>query len=87
MGVSRRIRYAYGILRRAVRNFSDDDVMSKSAALSYYTLLSFAIGAVQRPDERRVHTQPTALLDGAAILLGVLAGLGIALKSTWAVIS
>ena len=40
--------------------------------------LSFAIGAVQRPDERRVHTQPTALLGGAAILLGVLAGLGVA---------
>ncbi|MFZ6002960.1 MAG: glycosyltransferase family 4 protein [Actinomycetota bacterium] len=40
--------------------------------------LSFAVGAVQRPDERRVHTQPTALLGGAAILLGFLAGLGVA---------
>jgi UDP-GlcNAc:undecaprenyl-phosphate GlcNAc-1-phosphate transferase len=40
--------------------------------------LSFRIGAVQKPDERRVHTRPTALLGGAAILLGVLAGLGVA---------
>jgi len=40
--------------------------------------LSFRVGAVQRPDERRVHTQPTALLGGAAILLGVLAGLATA---------
>ncbi len=40
--------------------------------------LSFAIGAVQRPDERRVHTEPTALLGGAAILLGFLAGMGVA---------
>jgi UDP-GlcNAc:undecaprenyl-phosphate GlcNAc-1-phosphate transferase len=40
--------------------------------------LSFAIGAVQAPDARRVHTQPTALLGGAAILLGFLAGLGVA---------
>lgn len=40
--------------------------------------LSFAVGAVQAPDERRVHTQPTALLGGAAILLGFLAGLGLA---------
>ncbi len=43
--------------------------------------LSFALGAVQRPDERRVHTQPTALLGGAAILLGFLAGLGIAWRA------
>ena len=40
--------------------------------------LSFAVDAVQRPDERRVHTEPTALLGGAAILLGFLAGLGVA---------
>ena len=40
--------------------------------------LSFRVGAVQRPDERRVHTQPTALLGGAAILLGFLAGLVVA---------
>lgn len=40
--------------------------------------LSFRVGAVQAPDERRVHTRPTALLGGAAILLGFLAGLGTA---------
>ena len=33
---------------------------------------------MQRPDERRVHTEPTALLGGAAILLGFLAGLVVA---------
>jgi UDP-GlcNAc:undecaprenyl-phosphate GlcNAc-1-phosphate transferase len=48
------------------------------ATTPYFHRLSFRIGAVQRPDERRVHTQPTALLGGAAILLGVLTGLGVA---------
>lgn len=47
--------------------------------------LSFRVGAIQRPDERRVHTRPTALLGGAAILLGVLAGLATAwLRSDFA---
>jgi UDP-GlcNAc:undecaprenyl-phosphate GlcNAc-1-phosphate transferase len=40
--------------------------------------LSFRIGAVQRPDARRVHQHPTALLGGAAILLGFLGALGLA---------
>ncbi len=40
--------------------------------------LSFAVDAVQRPDERRVHSEPTALLGGAAIMLGFLAGMGVA---------
>ncbi|MDP1821372.1 MAG: MraY family glycosyltransferase [Acidimicrobiales bacterium] len=44
--------------------------------------LSFRIGAVQKPDERRVHTQPTALLGGAAILLGFLAGLLVAWRTS-----
>jgi UDP-GlcNAc:undecaprenyl-phosphate GlcNAc-1-phosphate transferase len=44
----------------------------------FFHRLSFRVGAVQKPDERRVHTQPTALLGGAAILLGVLAGLAMA---------
>ena len=48
------------------------------ATTPYFHRLSFRIGAVQRPDERRVHTQPTALLGGAAILLGVLTGLAVA---------
>jgi len=40
--------------------------------------LSFRVGAVVAPDERRVHTRPTALLGGTAILLGFLAGLATA---------
>lgn len=48
------------------------------ATTPLFRRLSFSIGAVQRPDERRVHTQPTALLGGAAILLGFLAGMGTA---------
>lgn len=44
--------------------------------------LSFRVGAVQKPDERRVHTRPTALLGGAAILLGVLAGMAVAWQRT-----
>ena len=48
------------------------------ASTPLFRRLSFAVGAVQRPDERRVHTQPTALLGGAAILLGFLAGMGVA---------
>ncbi|MDQ3783276.1 MAG: undecaprenyl/decaprenyl-phosphate alpha-N-acetylglucosaminyl 1-phosphate transferase, partial [Actinomycetota bacterium] len=39
--------------------------------------LSFRTGAVVAPDERRVHTRPLAVLGGAAILLGVLAGLAV----------
>jgi UDP-GlcNAc:undecaprenyl-phosphate GlcNAc-1-phosphate transferase len=52
------------------------------ATTPLFRRLSFAIGAVQKPDERRVHTRPTALLGGAAILLGFLAGLGVAWRST-----
>jgi UDP-GlcNAc:undecaprenyl-phosphate GlcNAc-1-phosphate transferase len=37
--------------------------------------LSFKVGAVVAPDERRVHTKPTAILGGAAILVGFLAGM------------
>jgi UDP-GlcNAc:undecaprenyl-phosphate/decaprenyl-phosphate GlcNAc-1-phosphate transferase len=37
--------------------------------------LSFEVGAVQAPDDRRVHTRPTALLGGAAILVGFLSGM------------
>lgn len=40
--------------------------------------LSFRIGAVQAPDARRVHTRPTALLGGAAILVGFLGALAVA---------
>jgi UDP-GlcNAc:undecaprenyl-phosphate/decaprenyl-phosphate GlcNAc-1-phosphate transferase len=48
------------------------------AATPFCLRLSFRVGAVQKPDERRVHTQPTALLGGAAILVGFLAGLFVA---------
>ena len=40
----------------------------------FFRWLSFRVDAVVKPDERRVHTEPTALLGGAAILLGFLAG-------------
>ena len=42
VAVSSTMKRAFRIVRRAVDGFVDDDVMSKSAALSYYTLLSFA---------------------------------------------
>lgn len=45
------------------------------AALFGVRHLALRIGAVVRPDERRVHTRPTATLGGAAMLLGVLAGM------------
>jgi UDP-GlcNAc:undecaprenyl-phosphate GlcNAc-1-phosphate transferase len=47
-------------------------------ATPLFRWLSYKVGAVQAPDERRVHTRPTALLGGAAILLGFLAGVGTA---------
>ena len=40
--------------------------------------LSFKRGILVPPSERRVHTQPTPLLGGAAILAGFLAGMGVA---------
>jgi UDP-GlcNAc:undecaprenyl-phosphate/decaprenyl-phosphate GlcNAc-1-phosphate transferase len=40
--------------------------------------LSFRTGAVVHPDARRIHTRPTALLGGAGIVAGVLAGFGVA---------
>jgi len=44
--------------------------------------LSFRVGAVQAPDDRRVHTRPTALLGGAAILCGFLAGMLVGWRSS-----
>jgi UDP-GlcNAc:undecaprenyl-phosphate/decaprenyl-phosphate GlcNAc-1-phosphate transferase len=43
--------------------------------------LSFKVGAVQKPDERRVHTRPTALLGGGAILVGFLSGMFVGWRS------
>src|SRR3546814_17374420 len=47
-------------------------------ATPLFRWLSFKVGAVQAPDERRVHTRPTALLGGAALLVGFLARLATA---------
>jgi UDP-GlcNAc:undecaprenyl-phosphate GlcNAc-1-phosphate transferase len=43
----------------------------------FFRWLSFRVGAVVAPDERRVHTRPLAVLGGAPILLGVLTGLAV----------
>ena len=40
--------------------------------------LAFRIGAVVRPDERRVHQRPTATLGGIGMLLGILVGMFVA---------
>ncbi|MGK2947195.1 MAG: MraY family glycosyltransferase [Acidimicrobiales bacterium] len=47
----------------------------------FFRWLSFRVGAVVAPDERRVHTQPLAVLGGAPILLGVLTGLVVGWQS------
>jgi UDP-GlcNAc:undecaprenyl-phosphate/decaprenyl-phosphate GlcNAc-1-phosphate transferase len=45
-------------------------------------LLAFRVGAIDQPDARRVHKNPTALLGGAGILAGFLAGMAVAWSST-----
>ena len=40
--------------------------------------LAFRLGAVVRPDERRVHKRPTATLGGIGMLVGLLVGMGVA---------
>jgi UDP-GlcNAc:undecaprenyl-phosphate GlcNAc-1-phosphate transferase len=40
--------------------------------------LAFRVGAVVKPDERRVHKRPTATLGGLGMLVGLLAGMGVA---------
>lgn len=44
--------------------------------------LSFRVGAVVAPDERRVHTRPLAVLGGGALLLGFLTGMAVAWRGT-----
>lgn len=39
--------------------------------------LAVRVGAVDQPDERRVHQRPTPRLGGLALFVGVLAGLGV----------
>ena len=40
--------------------------------------LAVVVGAVDQPDERRVHERPTPRLGGVALFLGVMAALGVA---------
>jgi UDP-GlcNAc:undecaprenyl-phosphate/decaprenyl-phosphate GlcNAc-1-phosphate transferase len=48
------------------------------ATVPFAQRLAFRVGAVAQPDDRRVHSQPTATLGGLGLLLGVLAALGVA---------
>ena len=48
------------------------------ASLFVVRRVSECIGAVVRPDERRVHERPTPTLGGVSMLLGVLVGMGVA---------
>jgi UDP-GlcNAc:undecaprenyl-phosphate/decaprenyl-phosphate GlcNAc-1-phosphate transferase len=61
-------------------------VMGAAFAVSFVSMpllrrLSFRLGAVDQPDVRRVHTRPTAVLGGAGILAGFLAGMAVAWAS------
>ena len=61
-------------------------VIGAAFAVSFLTMpllraLSFRWGVVVNPDARRVHTRPTALLGGAGILGGFLAGMLVAWSS------
>jgi UDP-GlcNAc:undecaprenyl-phosphate GlcNAc-1-phosphate transferase len=40
--------------------------------------LAFAVGVIDRPNPRKVHAQPTAMLGGVAVLCGFMAGVGVA---------
>lgn len=42
--------------------------------------ISFFLGAVDQPSERRVHQRPTARLGGLALFAGILAALGVAAR-------
>lgn len=58
-------------------------VLAVVAVVTFVTMfgvrrLAFRIGAVVRPDERRVHERATPTLGGVAMLIGVLAGMGTA---------
>jgi UDP-GlcNAc:undecaprenyl-phosphate GlcNAc-1-phosphate transferase len=58
-------------------------VLAVAAGVSFLTTplvkrLAARVGAVDVPDDRKVHTTPTPTLGGLAIFAGVLAGLGVA---------
>ena len=62
---------AYGVILAVVAG-------TTFASLFLVRRLSFRVGAVVRPDERRVHERPTPTLGGVSMLLGVLVGMGVA---------
>ena len=62
---------AYGVILAVV-------VGTTYASLFLVRRMSVRIGAVVRPDERRVHERPTPTLGGISMLLGVLVGMGVA---------
>lgn len=58
-------------------------VLAVVAVTTFATLfavrrLAVRVGAVVRPDDRRVHTRPTPTLGGVAMLVGVLVGMAVA---------
>lgn len=58
-------------------------VVAASAVVTFLTTpvfrrIAFRVDAVVQPDPRRVHEVPTPILGGAAMLLGFVAGLGVA---------
>ncbi len=48
-----------------------------------FRVISASRGLMVEPDERRAHERPTATLGGGAMLLGFLAGFGVAWYSGW----
>ena len=52
------------------------------ATTPIFRWLSFRTDAVVMPDARRIHTEPLAILGGASILLGFLAGMAVAWQAT-----
>jgi UDP-GlcNAc:undecaprenyl-phosphate/decaprenyl-phosphate GlcNAc-1-phosphate transferase len=64
-------RGAYGIVLGVA-------ALTTFACIPLVRVLAFRIGAVVRPDDRRVHEKPTPTLGGVAMLLGFLFAMGVA---------
>ena len=62
---------AYGVVLAVV-------AVTTFAALFAVRRVAVRIGAVVKPDERRVHARPTPTLGGVAMLLGLLVGMAVA---------
>jgi UDP-GlcNAc:undecaprenyl-phosphate/decaprenyl-phosphate GlcNAc-1-phosphate transferase len=62
---------AYGIVLAAV-------AVTTGAVVPLVRRLAFRVGAVVRPDERRVHARPTPTLGGIGMLVGFLVGMIVA---------